>query len=283
MNGAASLPPPRPGSGPAHETAAPSPPPTSPPSAIPPPPPQLSAPSGYIAYEGAYGHRAPLSPIARTARWASLLTVIAGVCGLAGAVLSASLAAKAQDFLDGRISEDAFLDANALAPVGQILTNVPMIAAGVFSMIWLYKVSTNVRALGRSTTFAPVFAILGWFLPPFLFVLPLLVIRELWKASAPDAPPGTDDWRQSGESPLLYVWFLLYGVLPAIVTVIGLPSLIDSILSVDTATESIADVAAATGPTQLILSGVLILASAAAWFLIVRKLTARHIELTGER
>ena len=212
-----------------------------------------------------------------------ILAGVAGVASLASALLSANLAGKAQDYLDGRISEDEFLDANAIAPLGQLLSAGPLIAAGVFGVIWMYRIATNSRAMGRTTTFAPVFAILGWFLPPFLFILPLLILRELWKASDPNTPPGSEGWRASGENPLLYVWFVVYGLIPAILTAVSLGSVFDSALNLDTDTDSIAEVTASTSGTQLLVGGAFSVISAVVWILIVKQLTARHTELTGER
>ena len=235
-----------------------------------------------MAYDGVHGYASDLRPIKRVARWAMILAAITGVATLASALLSANLSAQANDFLDGRISEDAFLDANAFAPVGQVLGAVPMFAAGVLAMIWMYRIATNVRALGRRTTFAPVFAIVGWFLPPFLFVVPLLVLRELWKASDPDTPPGTDGWRQSGESPLLYGWFVLYGVIPTILTLITISQVLDATLSLDTDAEAIAEVASSSSPLTLLLTGLISLASAVAWVLLIKRWTDRHVTATGE-
>ena len=212
-----------------------------------------------------------------------ILAGVAGVASLASALLSANLAGQAQDYLDGRITEDEFLDANAIAPLGQLLSAGPLIAAGVFGVIWMYRIATNSRAMGRTTTFAPVFAILGWFLPPFLFILPLLILRELWKASDPNTPPGSEGWRASGENPLLYVWFVVYGLVPAILTAVSLGSIFDSALNLDTDTDSIAEVTAATSGAQLLVGGAFSVISAVVWILIVKQLTARHTELTGER
>ena len=212
-----------------------------------------------------------------------ILAAVAGIASLASAVLSANLAAKAQDYLDGRISEDEFLDANAIAPLGQLLSAGPLVAAGVFGVIWMYRIATNVRSLGRATTFAPVFAIVGWILPPFLFILPLLVLRELWKASDPNSPPGSDGWRASGENPLLYLWFVVYGIIPAILTAMSLGSVFDAALNLDTDTQSIAEVTASTGGAQLLVGGVFSVVSAVVWIVLVKQFTARHVALTGER
>ena len=250
----------------------------------PPPPPGLTAPAGYVAYNTPATTHGTLSPIRGMAKWASILAILAAVLGLGSAALQASVASKAQDFLDGNISEQSFLDANALAPLGQVLSAVPLIAAGVFAVIWMFRMSNNVRALGRTTTFAPVWAIIGWILPPFVFVLPLLVLRELWKSSTPepDAVAGSDGWRSGGENPLLYVWFVVYGLIPAVITVINIRSLLDG-FSLGTDTRSVAETAATSGPTMIILSGVLGLVSAAIWVVLVRQFTARHTALTAER
>jgi len=236
-----------------------------------------------VGYAPAQGYRQQLASIGGVARWAMILAAVTGVASLVNAFVSANLASRAQDYLDGKISEDAFLDANSVAPIGQIFSTAPMVAAGVFAMIWMFRMSKNARTLGRATTFAPVFAVVGWFLPPFLFVVPLLVLRELWKASDPKTPPGADGWRASGENPLLYVWFLLYGVIPAVLTVFTVSSVLDATLNLDTDTDSIAEVTASTSAPLLILGGFVSLAAAAVWVVVVKRLTDRHVTLTGER
>ncbi len=241
------------------------------------------APGGQDTYDIAPTQRSGLSSVLGTARWAMILTAVAGVASLASAVLSANLAAKAQDYLDGRISEDAFLDANEIAPLVQLLSAGPLVAAGVFGVIWMYRLATNVRTLGRATTFAPIFAIFGWMLPPFLFILPLLILRELWKASYLDNPPSSNGWRASGENRLLYLWFVVYGVIPATLTAVSLESVFNAALNLDTDTRSIAEVTASMGGAELIIGGVFSVVSAVVWILLVKQFTARHVALTGER
>ncbi len=226
--------------------------------------------------------RDQLSPVRTTARWATILAGIAGVTTAIGAVAAAYAAGKAQDFLDGEISEDAFLDANSVAPLASILSNAAMVAAAVFGAIWMFRISKNVRILDRATTFAPVFAIVGWIMPPMLYVIPLLVLRELWQASDPDTAPGAEGWRASGENPLLYVWFVLYAVIPLLLLAVGFSSMVSAALNFDTSTESQAEFASATSVPILLLSGVATLVAAGSWMLVVKRLTERHVELTGE-
>ena len=89
-------------------------------------------------------------------------------------------------------------------------------------MIWLYRIVANHRAIGRQLTWAPGWAIGGWFLPPFvLYIIPMLMLSESWKATDPEVPPGDDRWRQNSVSPLVYVWWVLYGLVPIVFIIQG--------------------------------------------------------------
>jgi hypothetical protein len=94
----------------------------------------------------------------------------------------------------------------------------------------MYRIATNVRAFGRQTTWHPLFSIFGWFLPPFfLYVIPLLVLREQWKASDPAADDGTESWKRSPDNPLLWGWFVFYGLLPFVFFVAQIGSLAEPV------------------------------------------------------
>ena len=56
------------------------------------------------------------------------------------------------------------------------------IAAAVVVIIWMYRLAWNHRALHRGGTWGPAWAIGGWFLPPIVYVIPTLMLHELWKA-----------------------------------------------------------------------------------------------------
>ena len=73
-------------------------------------------------------------------------------------------------------------------------------------MIWLFRIAKNHQALGRRLTWAPGWAIGGWFLPPIVYVIPTLMLRESWKAADPEVPAGDERWKSSSDSPLLWIW-----------------------------------------------------------------------------
>ena len=85
----------------------------------------------------------------------------------------------------------------------------------VVTVIWMYRIATNVRAFQRDTLWSPLFAIFGWMLPPFvLYIIPFLVLRELWKASDPTDVNDTESWRGSADNPFIWAWLVLYGIAP---------------------------------------------------------------------
>ena len=153
-----------------------------------------------------------------------------------------------------------------------------MIAALVLVIIWMFRVVKNHRTLHRGGTWGPGWAVGGWFLPPCVWVIPTLVLREMWKASDPDVPVG-GDWKSRPASPLPIVWFLVY----------TLPSLIA--LGVDSGDfseqfnadneETLAEQISGSQTTDVVVAVASVIA-AVLCIMIVRQITDRHRRLTGE-
>ena len=244
----------------------------------PPPPPDLTPPS-----DGWYNNPVPMEKI-RPVRTVGLVAmIITGVVVLASAfitILTPSAADRARDFLDGVITEDEFVNGYDTIAAAQFVQSIGTLVAAVTSMVWMFRMAKNVRAFGRSTTWAPVFGFVGWFLPPVLVIIPFLMLRELWKASAPFPTAGEDDWRSGPDLPVLWVWFGLYGVVQTMLFVWQASTLVGAGLSnnaVDLA-ESIDEAGAIS-----LLSGIMMFASGLAWMTVIRRLNERHILLTNER
>ena len=173
--------------------------------------------------------------------------------------------------------EDAFEDDLAVNGVTSLLAGAASIAVIVLSIIWLYRVAANHRGLGRQLTWAPGWAIAGWILPPLLFIIPLLMLRESWKASAPDVPPGSPEWKQKGDSPLVWIWFLLYSIVPIVLAGLGA----SQFWNVSRDTEDLAEYFDEQYGL-IVAQGIVTVLAAIAWALVVRDITRRHTELTGE-
>ena len=240
-----------------------------------PPPPPLAPPEGYVGYTPTnWG-----TGMRRVGGLAKALVIILAVFAIGQAITTAttsSAADAAAEFLaDG--DEDAFDDSLAPWQIGSSLTGAAQIAIAVLTIIWLYRVAANHRGLGRQLTWAPAWAIAGWFLPPLLFIIPLLMIRESWKASAPDVPPGSPDWKRQGDSLLVWIWFVLFVIAPIVLLIAGTSQ-------VSTISGDRDDLAEYFDEQQgvIIASGVVSILAAIAWALVVREITRRHTQLTGE-
>ncbi len=241
----------------------------------------MTPPPGYVAYQG---HPTPTSGVRRVGGLATpiiVATAIVAAGTLLGAFLSASITSDAADFLAGSISQSEFEDSLVALNTVQLLVSVATLATGVLTIVWMFRIASNVRAFGRATTWSPLFAIFGWFLPPLvLYVIPFLVLRELWKASEPTVVDGTDSWKRTPDNPVLWVWFVLFGILPAVVFAVQVGSLATGGLAtgdIESVAESLDDFGAIGW-----LSAVLNVAAAIVWIRFVRQLTQRHKQLTNE-
>jgi hypothetical protein len=107
--------------------------------------------------------------------------------------------------------EEAEASDNAFATVGVFQLIVFIVTAVVF-LIWIHRVSKNLKPLGsQNQKYSPGWAI-GWFFVPFAnLVLPFLVTKEIWKASEPKLTDG-ESWRGTSVSPLVPAWWVLYTV-----------------------------------------------------------------------
>jgi hypothetical protein len=88
------------------------------------------------------------------------------------------------------------------------VVNLLNLAVLVLLIVWAYRSATNARALGRTgARLAPVWAILGWLIPLASFVLPYLVVQDLWRSSDPAAARGAA-WRSRPGGRLVRTWWM---------------------------------------------------------------------------
>jgi hypothetical protein len=187
----------------------------------------------------------------------------------------------AKDFLASdrtTADEDELSSDLAVNGLTSLVSGAAWLASIVLSMIWLFRVAANHRDVGRQLTWAPGWAIGGWFLPPLLFIIPLLMLRETWKASTPTVPPGSPDWKRESDSPLLWLWFLVYSIVPLVLLGISGAAQFQGF------SQDAEDLAEAFDDQQnlLIAQGLVIVVAAIIWALLVRRITKRHTQLTGE-
>lgn len=87
-----------------------------------------------------------------------------------------------------------------------ILSVIVLLAGALAFLVWLYRVSTNVAALGiDDTRWGPKWAVGWWFIPIMNLFRPYQVVKEIWKAYDPAARPGA--WRDAAVPGLLGWWW----------------------------------------------------------------------------
>ena len=233
-----------------------------------PPPPPFAPPAGYASYAPT-NWTAGLRRVGGLAKAVLIVLAIVVVGQLLSVATTGSVSDAAEEYLRTG-NEDAFEDDLAVNGVTSLVAGAASIAVIVLSIIWLYRIAGNHRALARQLTWAPGWAIAGWILPPLLFIIPLLMLRESWKAASPDVPPGSPEWKQKGDSPL-------YSIVPIVLAVLGASQFWN--VSQDTA--DLAEYFDEQVPL-IVAQGIVTILAAIAWALVIRDITRRHTELTGE-
>lgn len=244
----------------------------------PPPPPSMAPPPGYAAYSGPDFRGGGLR---RVKGLAIAATILCGVAAL-GQIISIATTGAAEDAARDYLrtgDEDAYNEELLATGSGGLLVGAVTIALAIVSIIWLHRVTSNHQNLGRRLTWSPGWAIGGWFLPPCIYVIPFLMIREAFRASSPQSPPGSDTWRNEGEHPLPWIWVLAFGVAPLVLGALnGFNFFFGFGGDPDDVAERILDSATWITVAQAAFG----IVAAIAWGALVWRLTERHTKLTGE-
>jgi eukaryotic-like serine/threonine-protein kinase len=95
-----------------------------------------------------------------------------------------------------------------------LVAAVPGVALVVVFLTWLHRVHLQLTALRGpgALRFGSGLAVGGWFIPFANFVLPLLEVRDLFRASAPGADADAGDRPPA----MLWVWWAALLVLPVV-------------------------------------------------------------------
>lgn len=252
-------------------------PPAPPPPPPPPPPTGLVAPPGYAGYSASPFAQAPLKRVKGLARAATILVLATAAMSVLDLIVRQTVTDEADQYLAGVTDRKEFIESITGYLMIGVAQGALQIAAAVVVIIWMYRVAANHRALHRGGTWGPAWAIAGWFLPPIVYVIPTLMLNELWKASDPDVAVG-GDWRSRPRSPLPIVWFLLYTAGPVISFASQSGGVLDQLRGSE---ETIAEAITGSQTADIVVTAVTV-AAAIAFVTLVRKLTDRHVHLTGE-
>jgi hypothetical protein len=141
------------------------------------------------------------------------LLVASIVSAVVVAALTVNHLSKVEAFYD-RPSFTTVNDANdaadAVNAMGVVLELISL-AIFVVLVVFLFRASKNTELWNTSTrTWTPGWAIAGWFIPLANFVIPFLVVRDIWRRT-PEPAGARGDARPVGNW-ILLVWWVLFVV-----------------------------------------------------------------------
>lgn len=100
-------------------------------------------------------------------------------------------------------------DANALPAAMIILSGLVGLTIFVLLIIWLYRAAKNNEALGRQNPrLGPGWAIGGWFIPIAWWVIPFIVMDDVWRGADPSIARGDPNWRGSSTLAAIWAWLV---------------------------------------------------------------------------
>lgn len=219
----------------------------------------------------------PLKRIGGIARAASIVVAVTATLSVLAIVTTQMVVDDADAFLAGETDRTEFLEAVTPFALLSFLQALSLLASAVVVIVWMHRIARNLRTLHRGTTWGPGWTIGGWLLPPFLYVIPLLTLREMWKASDPEVPTG-GEWRSQAASPIIIAWFIVFGPVQA---ALQLAQVDDTFAGLGASEEALAE--QLTGSSTLPVIGAAADVVAAILFVVMAsRLSARHRALTGE-
>jgi Domain of unknown function (DUF4328) len=239
----------------------------------------MAPPPGYVAYGGTGAAMSDsFSKVGGLSKALGILLMIFIPLQVLGVFSLFSVRDKAREFLNGEISEKKFTDATQ-ANVGS-LAGLLIIPIAVLTIMVMFRMAKNLRVLGRTNaTWKPGWGIAGWFCPPCaVYAIPWLMLRELWKGSDANVAPNDPSWKAGSVSPLVNVWWVLYGLVP----LVGLATSAGFISSINNfEAEEVAERFDDYLAINVVLALVQVVA-AVVYLLLIRQLSARHMGATRE-
>jgi hypothetical protein len=142
----------------------------------------------------------------KRAQWTVLLLAIAGVLALVDMGAWAAHIAKLHDFSRGLATSIDAENSQNLAFMFWTFTLLMVFPTAIAWLLWQYRSHGNLRALGATgLSYTPGWAVGWWFIPFANVVLPYLTVRELWKASDPEA--SAIDWKTRSGAAIVGFWW----------------------------------------------------------------------------
>ncbi|BDI28581.1 hypothetical protein CCAX7_006320 [Capsulimonas corticalis] len=107
----------------------------------------------------------------------------------------------------GGLSAHAFTE--AISEASSFIT----LAAGVVFLVWIHRLYKNLTALGiANLRHSPGVAVIMFILPFINLYKPIVIVREIWRATSPQATLSIvkGRWTETPSTPLIGFWWIAY-------------------------------------------------------------------------
>jgi Domain of unknown function (DUF4328) len=102
-------------------------------------------------------------------------------------------------------------DADDFVSASASIFGLVQLAIIVLFIIWMFRAAKNNEALGRQgPRFSPGWSIGSWFIPFANFVIPVLIMQDLWRGSVRQTRRGAVAWRSASGSALVGFWWAAF-------------------------------------------------------------------------
>jgi hypothetical protein len=206
---------------------------------------------------------------------ASALTVLFTLDAVAGVFTIVAVAVRLGVIRDWENGERTFdivnraNDSDDLVRAAALILFLLGLATAVVFIVWMWRAAKNNEALGRlNPRFGPGWSIGGWFIPLANFVIPILIMQDLWRGSDPSVARGDPGWR-SGRGSGLLGWWWGFWVLTTLRVFVGGDN-------ANSGSTSLSDIKRSNQLAEVALVAHVV--SAVLAIRVVRKLTARQEE-----
>ncbi len=238
-------------------------------------------PPGYVPYGGFGVGQGSFQPIRSLAKWLVILLGVTLVVQAAAVLVQLTLRGSAADFLDGTINSNSFDDKLGVYLGMALLAAAVGVAQLVVLIVWTFRMAKNLLVLGRQPqTFKPgltiVVNILGGCT---LGILNFFMWRELWIGSDPETAPGDPMWKRRPLGGIVVAHLVLTLVSVAVGFAVGIGAGIAG-FNQSNSTDVAKNLTDKFG--IVLASGALQIALGVVFIMLVRQLSARHMQSTRE-
>lgn len=142
-----------------------------------------------------------------------MVVVLFGIAGAAALLRAFALGNRLLALDDPRVSDFAARarGADSFVDTTDIVLSVAVLVLAPCFIVWLWRAAKNQQALGRKPErLGSGWAIGGWFIPLANFVIPVLVVQDLWRGSDVAIAARDPRWRIADRSWLVGWWWGLF-------------------------------------------------------------------------